>query len=879
MKGICKLKEKSKMLLPWLAFLLPYTFAMRGTDWSMMMHPDEPAILRPMQRFYVDSSPSVSSTIVYPEGFFVVTEAYRRAIKPIEFLKDRMAQEGSEHRDLDYIRAPIIRRGAPSIYIGRRANALMAGLCGLFIFLAVRVATKSAAGGLCASMLVACSPFLVEHAHYCETDPPFCAAMSFALLAYFSSIRSGSLRWAVVGVAASVGAFACKYTVAPLVPFSMAVYISISVKLINSAKSQDERRRALRRCVLAAFLSVIAAIATYAVFTPLFRTDIKQWAGNIFNVYGQAHGETSERDLAFQGGIPFIRLRYIFRLIVVQCLALGSVRMVLAILSSVWLLLRRHQNPCGVWLVLLLIFFFFFDLAVMPWVRSQEFLPIAILLGTLSALAIGEICRELGRVKVARYVVPLLCLCVAVLAYGSASRATTMFTTEDTRNAMRHWLEQSASPEAVFAAGRFASPALRYGRIKTADKFGEAEILWRPGAATPEHSYFARQSHFLGRGFVDVSTGERRPDIAAGWTNFLAHAILLREWKTTPGYQTTFSMLPMELWGIIPDGAEFALPKPLSPRATAYRMGPEFYDAAQGGDWLGSIDAIRTVGSRKRVRFVPPSNGAPLYAVTRHVDGAIPAKIKWEGCFEPRETVIAPGKADWFLYKPSLFDGWGDIYVRTRVRMRGDDQTSLCLTTITSDPAFAAELLTRGGAPDKAKELLAHAGLPTELSTAIAMSVKPLPKKFYTDFARIRFGDFTIYPGSNSIVNDNGIAAAGTTVELDSEFPVLFEAGHYTISFRMPLYNGQQPPPLCVKGISFTKATTQKIVAGGSFAPGKIVKMELDFSETVCPRICGTVIPSIDGVPSVTLEDFSIEWNPELSSAETSMRRGNKDQP
>ena len=847
------------------AFVIPFLFAITGTNWALRMHPDEVSILRSLRETAEFGCPKVGES-VYPEGYFVLVNIYWKISSSFKLFSKQFAQEGGAHRDLDVIRSPIPKFHGPTIVMGRHTNAVLAGLCGLFLFLAIRAATGSAIGGLCASTLAACSPFVVEHAHYCETDMSFCAGLTLALWMLFSAVRRDSFLWIVGGAASCAAAFACKYTVAPLVPFCVFIYLALCVRLRKSATTSADRRRVTRRCALVAILCVLAAIVAYAMLTPLLRKDFAFFWERIFRIYGNVHREASTRDLSGEGTMRQLLFWSLYRALCGHLLAMGSIHLILAFLAAVFLLARARKNPCGPWLLVLLGLFVAFDLSVAPWIRSQEFLPVAIILDTVVALAAGELCAlaQSSRFRIIRCALPALCLAVCcTLAYGDALRTTRMFTTEDSRNTMRHWLEQSANPATRFAANRFAYPALRYGRICTSEVFGEAEKLWSPSYtnnAMPSHEYFVRQTMFLGRGYVDAVTGERMPYRQEGWTNFLASAILLREWKFIPGYQTTFSMLPMELWGIIPENAIFASPTPLAPRATAYRMGPEHYDVAQGGDWLGSIEAIRTVGARKGVRFVPPKDGRPLYAVTRHVEGLVPAKIKWEGCFAPREKVIAPRSADWFRYKPAPFDGFGDIYVRTRVRMRGDDQTSLCLTTVTADPAYAAELLARGGSSDKAAELLADAGLPTDLASAITQSVEPLPKTFYSDFARIRFGDFTAYPGPESMTNDYGTCQLPMEVKLESEFPVLFDPGKYRVSFRIPHGTPVSPELL---SLSFTKAASQRILSGSDLHPGDMVEMELSFTKPACPRICGAVLArGREGAPAVTLEDFTITWEP-----------------
>lgn len=854
-----------------IAFLIPFSFAMRAIDWPAGQHPDEIGILRYMTDMVEDRYTHEAKNSVYPEGFLVLSNIHRHALKVDRWLAQRRDREGVLHRDIDFIRAPRNTELMPNVFIGRHTNAILAGLCGLFLFLAIHAATGSMAGGLCAVALASCTPFMVEHAHYCETDISYCACLALALWFLFAALKRSSMGWLVAGAAASAAAFACKYTAAPIIPFCILVYVDMCVRWLRDASSSGERNRRIRRCVVAALMCLAAAVAAYAALTPTFYTYPGWYWKRIFNIYGEAHGETSAAELSSTPEhVPFLKYRYILRLLMGYFRVVGPIHLILAAASAVLLLSRRRKNPCGPWLLALVVLFFIVDLFCAPWIRSQEFIPFAVLIGAVIAMAAGELhaMAMASHWLAIRISVPLLCVVACgLLAYGDAHRASMMFATEDCRSAMRHWLEMSSNPETRFAAGRFAYWAIKYGRVNTAEVFGEAESFWDPTSATtnaPAHEYFVRQTAIPARGFISNVTGQRHPHFQNGWTNFLAHATLLREWKLTPGYQTEFVQLPMELWGIIPDDTVRVRPSPLSARPTAFRMGPEYYDAAQSGDFLGPIDAIRTVGARKLVRFVPPPDGRPLYAVTRHVEGGIPARINWEGCFSPREKIIEPGRADWFIYKPGLFDGFGDIYVRTRVRMRGDDQTSLCLTTITSDPAFAAELLTRGGSPDKAAELLAQAKLPEDLGQAFAEAVPPIPDRFYNDFARVRFGDLTIYPAGGFIPTDPSKSLEPRNVWLDSEFPVMFDPGRYIVSFRI---SPEQSLTQEIQSISFSKAASQRVFSRHGFAPGDELEIEVVFDRPTYPRIRGDVTAIGTATPVAKLQDFTITWVPDLSPA------------
>ena len=878
------------------AFLIPFSFASRGTDWTVGMHPDELAVKSSMNTFADTLHPNVGGS-VYPEGFFVIANLYRKCTGIWLWMGRLGSQEDSASRDLDKVREPVRKEPVPSIGIGRRANAVLAGISGVLLFLAVKAAVGSSAGGLCAVLLGASSPFVVEHAHYCESDISFVFGLSLALLCLFKAVRGDSDGWMVASAAACAAAFACKYTVAPLVPFCVAVQVSRGVSALRRASSAAGRRRALVRFGLVSLACLAAALAAYVLLTPLVYVDFGLYADKIFRIYHNVHAETSQRDLDVADAVPLLRLRYVLRLLLIQLRVYGGFRLAMAGAGALVLLTRVRRNPCGAWLVALVLSFVVFDLAAAPWIRSQEFIPFAVLLGLLVAMAVGRLERGAaarGR-KFAGFAVASagLALCAAA-GLPPANRVARQFSSIETRSLARRWLEMASNPDTRFAAGRFASPSLRGGRITTAAVFGDAESRWRDGVIDPDdpgHEYFMRQTLFPGRGFVSNATGELHPRYKAGFSNFLDHAVLLKEWKNAPGYSPTFCQLPLQMWAIARRGDPMALPAPLAPRATAYCMGQEPYDAAQSGDWLGPIEALRTVGARKRVRFVPPEGGGAVYAVTRHLKGLAPAKIKWEGLFEPREKTIAPGEADWFIYRPGAMPpAFGDFCERTRVRMRGNDQTSLCLTTVTSDPVYAAELLLRGGSPERAAALLAAAGLPADVAEAATVAVRPVPESAFGDFARIRFARFTVYPDSEDSVPVDaveavdvsdleadagegqggeesapaapepraGAPAADTLVALDTEFPVAFDPGRYEISCVLP--KDDSGPRL--QSLRLDCASSQSIVSGGDFSPGAKVVLQAVFDKPSAPRLCGESIAPAGTPHAVTLRDFQISWDP-----------------
>ena len=204
------------------AALVPFLFAVRGTDWTVALHHDEAAMCGKMRDFARTLKASQDGD-VYPEGFFALANLYRKTVQLRCRAERFCSSEPDGRRSVDEVRTVARDPAEPTVPTGRHVNALLAGLCGLFLFLAVREATGSAAGGLCAALLGACSTHLVEHAHYCETDLAFPAATALALWLLFGALRRRSAGRLAGAAAACAAAFACKYTVAPLVPFCAAV--------------------------------------------------------------------------------------------------------------------------------------------------------------------------------------------------------------------------------------------------------------------------------------------------------------------------------------------------------------------------------------------------------------------------------------------------------------------------------------------------------------------------------------------------------------------------------------------------------------------------------------------------------------------------------
>lgn len=900
-------------LLAVAVFIFSFSFSIRGSHWRYRLHPDEHLVAdwqNDAMLYPAGMPPGVIGAIaLYPQGYFRMSVVYTFVANLVDYcqlsfkkfqekISDGITQDGPSSRSISeiylknaakhdinestrYQNKPfLLRPRTESLLAGRHLNAILAGITAVLFFLAVFAATNSIFGALSAGILCGTTPYLIEHAHYCETDVGVAAMFALSVFAAMSAVKKENMWLMCPFAACCAAAFATKYSVAFLAPYYCLIFCYLAVFKYRQQDNSVGKRTLLKKILAAGMLSIVCGIAAYMLFTPVSYVAPEKLLTMFVKVDTRVNSGTTS-DLIHEPVDVWLRQKYIIASIWHFLKEFGIVQYALLAIVMPFLVNFR-KNRCGLFLIILPFLYFVVAVAKYPWIRSQEFLLVALMLNVMIAMGIGiadEVMRNNKRARGLRLCVPVFSIICLLVSLNGAGYMTKAFTWQDSCITMRKWLEMCANPESRFASERFASQTVKSDRIRTAAVFNEAEATWNPTAidvGDPGHEYFVRNATHDGRNHRSPITGKLYPYFQDGLDNFKSHAILLKTVDMLPEIRPTFAQIAMELWGIVPTNAVLRTPDPLATRAEMFYFGGETYYYVRGNDFIGPAESIRTVGKRSRVRMTPPGKGKPLFAVTRHITGEVPAKIKWEALFEPREKTILPGKADWFILPAKMANrAFMDTVPHTKVRMRGNDQTSLCLTTVTDNPAYAAELLVRGGSPDKAAELLSSVGFHGGLNEAIGEMAQKLPERMYNDFSRLYLGSFKVIgvltTQENSITaDDDPLDAAKNTYEnkenpsadtgmavrdIDGEFPILLNPGRYNVRLTIR-ENKFRAPVTDIK--LYGDGVTVENFNGNLKEDGTPVSFSLVVKKTVFPHIHVTL--GADGTTDVFVDDFEITW-------------------
>lgn len=231
-----------------------------------------------------------------------------------------------------------------------------------------------------------------------------------------------------------------------------------------------------------------------------------------------------------------------------------------------------------------------------------------------------------------------------------------------------------------------------------------------PDVAPGSIAFYFRNASFPGRlGNRHPASRALLPPFASNETAFARENVLVAAWKPSGrGVRPVFAQHDVELWAMRGPGGDASPWRP-APPADAPRIdlacprpvslvetGHAFRGAVLADAPLGAIDGLQVVGKRRSMQ--PPPDAA--FAVFFHAAGTGPATICAEGRILSVKTRLDPGASAVLpldrraLARASRTDPFPSF----RVRMRGDDQTSLCIGFFARNAAEARRLLLEAGA-------------------------------------------------------------------------------------------------------------------------------------------------------------------------------------
>ena len=872
-----------KFCLFFLLYFLASSIASRGIRWSTFLHPDELPISR-----WIDKSEQNGyiRERIYPSGWFVLMgigekwDSFRERHSPGSDAwksQDGMiaaVYENTFHRRIDCDAGKKLAQ-FERIQRGRDFNVILLAISSILIYLALLQIGCNPFAAFFSGLLLASHPFFLEHAHYCETDMALVVSLAAYALAASCAVERKSMAAALAASFIAGFGVASKYTLTPIL-------VTATVLIAAVSRKYGRWRKALACCFAIGGLLLFALGFLWG--TPALYKDPSFYLHGA--VSALAKGTYSEATgLSSSGNLPS---RFLLR----------ASSLVRESWKSGWPLLAWSLASLGFWFSgprkkhlaafpLFLPAFLLFALFGMPWIRNQELLPVLAVLVFSAALPIDSAIKSFNRGMALRQAIrPCATILLGMLVLASVARdgfrMTSAFLHRETRAECQNWLFATAPSGLTMGASHYAAQVARGVPIHAVGA-GQLEERYSPEwmrSLFPSNrpSYYLRDSSFAVRANRTHVLNRRTARAQECFEKFNKDALRLKSWTISPGrIRPIFAQHDVELWALPPDDsegdAEFTAPDipVLTSRPVFFRWAGATYYASWELGPFGPEEAIQTVGKRRWVRPFSETQGR-FWAVSRIVGGRSPVTISWNDLFTPSKRTFPVGHATFFEGKASRWKRLVsvDSIPGARVRMRGDDQNNLCLTTVVSDPAEAAFLLRSHGEPGQALGLLRKAGIETPAARIqaflAASEARETPEAAWIDAARMAIAtyDATIGADTNAnaricgvplrVARDFARLRFDAHCRPDAEIPVYLPPGKYSFTVK-PLAEGFFAVPnqffAGIDDIDFAETT----------APDGQMALESSFTIARSKRLrIDPEFPETDGVSNFA--EIEIRWDP-----------------
>ena len=693
-----------------------------GLRWSLDFHPDEQTIVR-----WIDQTRDHGHITerAYPGGWFELFRlrlwAERKIEKAERDWRSHYVQDCavSAVNPRSFSPKPVNPHTEPAdhtVQDGRDFNAFLYVVSALLLYAACLEAGLRPVAAVLSAMFFFASPAPHEFTRYCETDAALVASLCLFAWTTARALRRSSPTLVLMSGFVAGFATACKFTLAALPLWCLVLPSFFALRVFRGGFA--------RRAGLAAALctgALLCAAAGYAVGTPALVHDPNWYFQSLRDVSRGTYAEI----LANLGGVPsrwgaiVIRTRHLSRELAkigVLPLAWG------AFAWTFWW--RRGLRRQAVGAVLLLPFFPFFAVLCCPFVRNQETLPFVVLLAMSGGVPLEWLLRR--REKVARGTLPkpgAARLAVAALAASAgaaaladgAMRASAMiscFRQRDTQVEARNWLRTSMRPGLRIGLDAYATRC--GGAIPgTPLDRGGLQFFLNERRHGIDFSHYVENVGFEARHPIrDPRTGALKSSVARNLAEWNGGATFpIAEWSVGPGDgHPTFAQQTIRLHSFsLPQNCAFDVPIGYARPISILPDGVGLCDF-KGVPGLGALPAIHVVGKRGDIYCRPDFGDRAL--VTLMPEGTGSARIVTEGLFHPASGTLPSGGAVAFELNPSHFERIAAKAMarpRTRVRMRGDDQSQFCVAFF-ADTVEAARQLRAAGSPEAALRLLEDCG-------------------------------------------------------------------------------------------------------------------------------------------------------------------------
>ena len=791
-------------------FFAVLVFASRGIDWTTFTHPDEVPIAKWISDTHRDG---YISDRLYPSGWFTLVQAKVKWEEMLLDIGSRHKKWSRQDGKADVLVAHSFRRReevsqkyGSSIGTGREFNVFLTAVSAVVVFFTCVELGLHPLAALFAGLLLGLNPFVMEHSHYCETDMGLVFSFAVSLLILAVRKRTGA-SWLYLPYAFACGfTVSCKYTLAPLI---------VPVVIMPFLQRDVDGKRRLGKACLMLLTGILAFFGGFVLGTPA----IIKMPGYFEKVRaafdsGPAPASDNADATARFFHAAFVKTGAMIR----EMAKLGWVVVAFFAFSLAFWFKKEYRRkiiciPAFIGLILL------FFLTRMPWIRNQELLPLLVLLTLASALPVdwavrGAVAPPLARrgraAGAARLAVGVFALGVFLHTFRTGMRMTSFFLLRETRVECQNWFSAAFPFDKTVASDAYLGCVARGTGVSFV------------GASRLEQNYPESLSelntnsvHYYLRNASHITSGEKRhpitrklaPEVQAHVDHFKRDCRLLMSWGAGPGrFRPAFAQPDVELWWM-PDMAAGNVTSALNAdiptwfdRPVLFRFGgATLYCNGHVGP-VGPEEAIQTVGKRRNVCF---QRNERQWAVSRSVLGKDSAKIVWNDFASPMRTILPSGKADVFEFDlKGLRKAFSSSAMPcARIRMRGDDQNTLVLTSCVDNPAEAAFLLRSNGEPEKALNLLkketalSEAGKVEAFRASVALGLPPSSE--WRQAADAAVANFDKAVGSDGSLPREGVTICGVPfgavedlsllrltredVLPDRELPVYLPRGRYNV--------------------------------------------------------------------------------------------------
>ena len=765
-------------------------FASRGVEWTTFTHPDEV----PVAKWINDTHRhGYISDRLYPSGWFTLVQAKVRWDAMLSGMRSRHGKWTTQDGKADMSHEKSFRRNekvpqkGPSIIVGREFNVFLTALSAAIVFFACLSAGLHPLAALFAGLLLGLNPFVMEHSHYCETDMGLVFSFAISLLILEVKKRTGAI-WLYLPYAFASGfTVSCKYTLAPLI---------VPVVILPFVQRDEDGKRRWGKAGLMLLAGVLAFTGGFVLGTPAI---IKM--PDYFDKVRAAFDSGSKSATGDIGAMALFVRSFLVKTgsLLRELAKLGwGVVAFFALSLAFWFKKQYRQTvintPAFVGLILL------FFITRMPWIRNQELLPLLVLFAISSALPVdwaikgenGPLARrsyalglaKLRPVALARVMIGALAVCVLICTFQAGMRMTSFFLLRETRVECQNWFSAAMPPGQTVAADAYLGYIARGTGVSFvgAGRLEQTYPKSLSAISTNSVQYYLRNASHITRGENrHPITGRLAPEVQEHVDRFKHECRMLMSWGIGPGrFRPAFTQPDIELWWM-PAKTEGNTPPTTDipiwfTRPTLFRFGGStMYCNGHVGP-VGPDEAIQTVGKRRNVCFQRKDR---QWAVSRSVVGTEAVKVVWNRFAMPRQANLNPGKAEVFAFGSSAFCRAfsSSAMPGARIRMRGNDQDTLVLTTCVDNPAEAAFLLRTNGNPEQALNLLksekalSAAGKVEAFRASVALGLVPASE--WRQAASEAVASFDKAAGSDGRLPCDGITICGAPLEALEDFSVL----------------------------------------------------------------------------------------------------------